>query len=117
MKNTLILAALLTASATAFAGFHENGQAGSRQTAVTRVADLRNLPDDSHVTLEGHIEKQVRREHYIFRDASGSIEVEIDDDIWRGLDISPNDKVRLTAEIDQDWRNTDVDVKSVTRIR
>ena len=117
MKNALILSALLAVSATASAGFHENGHANARQTAVTRVADLRNMPDDSYVTLEGHIEKQVRHEHYIFRDASGRIEVEIDDDVWRGLDVSPNDKVRLTAEIDQDWRNTEVDVKSVTRVR
>ena len=117
MKNTLLLTALLAVSAAASAGFSENGQAAAAQNAVTRVSALRSLPDDSYVTLEGHIERKVRHEHYIFRDASGRIEVEIDDDVWRGLNITPRDKVRLEAEIDQEWRRTEVDVKSVTRIR
>ena len=111
------LTALLAVSATASAGFSENGQAAASQNAVTRVAALRSVPDDSYVTLEGYIERQVRHEHYIFRDASGRIEVEIDDDVWRGLNVTPRDKVRLEAEIDQEWRRTEVDVKSVTRIQ
>lgn len=117
MKNALLLTALLAVSATASAGFSENGQATASQNAVTRVSALRSLPDDSYVTLEGHIERQVRHEHYIFRDASGRIEVEIDDNVWRGLNVTPRDKVRLEAEIDQEWRRTEVDVKSVTRIQ
>ena len=107
MKNALLLTALLAVSATASAGFSENGQAAASQNAVTRVSALRSVPDDSYVTLEG----------YIFRDASGRIEVEIDDDVWRGLNVTPRDKVRLEAEIDQEWRRTEVDVKSVTRIQ
>ena len=117
MKNALLLTALLAVSTTASAGFSENGQAAASQNAVTRVAALRSVPDDSYVTLEGYIERQVRHEHYIFRDASGRIEVEIDDDVWRGLNVTPRDKVRLEAEIDQEWRRTEVDVKSVTRIQ
>ena len=99
MKNALLLSALLAVSATASAGFSENDQAAASQNAVTRVAALRSVPDDSYVTLEGHIE------------------VEIDDDVWRGLNVTPRDKVRLEAEIDQEWRRTEVDVKSVTRIQ
>jgi len=48
---------------------------------------------------------------------SGRIEVEIDNDVWRGLNVTPRDKVRLEAEIDQDWHGTEVDVKAVTRIQ
>ena len=65
MKNALLLTALLAVSATASAGFSENGQAAASQNAVTRVAALRSVP----------------------------------------------------AEIDQEWRRTEVDVKSVTRIQ
>ena len=117
MKNALLLTALLAVSATASAGFSENGQAPGYQNSVTRVSALRSVPDDSYVTLEGNIERQVRHEHYIFRDASGRIEVEIDNDVWRGLNVTPRDKVRLEAEIDQDWHGTEVDVKAVTRIQ
>ena len=67
--------------------------------------------------MEGYIEKQVRREHYIFRDASGKIEVEIDDDVWRDVDVTPSDKVRLTTKIDKDWGSTEVDVKNVVKIQ
>ena len=31
--------------------------------------------------------------------------------------MKARDKVRLEAEIDQEWRRTEVDVKSVTRIQ
>ena len=61
MKNALLLTALLAVSATASAGFSENGQAAASQNAVTRVSALRSVPDDSYVTLEGYIERQVRR--------------------------------------------------------
>ena len=101
MKNALLLTALLAVSATASAGFSENGQAPGYQNSVTRVSALRSVPDDSYVTLEGYIERQVRHEHYIFRDAN----------------VTPRDKVRLEAEIDQDWHGTEVDVKAVTRIQ
>ena len=117
MKNALLLTALLAVSATASAGFSENGRAPGFQNGVTRVSALRSVPDDSYVTLEGYIERQVRHEHYIFRDASGRIEVEIDNDVWRGLNVTPRDKGRLEAEIDQDWHGTEVDVKAVTRIQ
>ena len=117
MKNALLLTALLAVSATASAGFSENGQAPGYQNSVTCVSALRSVPDDSYVTLEGYIERQVRHEHYIIRDASGRIEVEIDNDVWRGLNVTPRDKVRLEAEIDQDWHGTEVDVKAVTRIQ
>ncbi|MDO4694921.1 MAG: NirD/YgiW/YdeI family stress tolerance protein [Eikenella sp.] len=117
MKNAVLLSLLLAVSATAAAGFSEHGVADVRTGSVSRVADLKNMPDDSRVVLEGRIEKQVRREHYIFRDASGSIEVEIDDDVWRGVNVTPRDRVRLTAEVDQDWNGTEVDVKSVVKIQ
>ncbi|VDH00647.1 Uncharacterized conserved protein [Helicobacter pametensis] len=116
MKNALLFTALLAVSATASAGFSENGQASASPNAVS-VSALRSVPDDSYVILEGYIERQVRHEHYIFRDASGRIEVEIDDDVWRGLNVTPRDKVRIEAEIDQEWRRTEVDVKAVTRIQ
>lgn len=117
MKNAILISMLLAVSATVAAGFSEHGTAEANSASVSRVAALKNLPDDSYVVLEGRIEKQVRREHYIFRDASGSIEVEIDDDVWRGVNVTPRDRVRLTAEIDQDWNGTEVDVKSVVKIQ
>lgn len=116
MKKAFILSALLACSSASFAGFSANGQAAA-QTAVQTVASLKSMPDDSYVTLEGHIERQTRHEHYIFRDATGSTEVEIDDDVWRGQNITPRDKLRLTAKIDKEWTRTEVDVKAVAKIQ
>ena len=45
MKNALLLTALLAVSATASAGFSENGQAPGYQNSVTRVSALRSVPD------------------------------------------------------------------------
>lgn len=120
MKKTLLLAALL-ATAAAHADFVPDSAAAPTSAAavqaVSKVTSLRQLPDDSHAVLEGHITGKVRHEHYTFRDSSGQIEVEIDDDVWRGVDVSPKDKVRLSVKVDQEHQRTEVDVKSVEKIR
>lgn len=118
MKYSLILAALMAAApVAAVAGFSENGDSAPRITrdaGIVSVAHLSNMADDSRVTLEGHIVRQTRHEHYLFRDDSGeSIEVEIDDDEWGGLNVTPAKRVRLEVEIDRDDNRLEVDVKRV----
>ena len=84
--------------------------------ALTSVKEAKNLKDDQWVRLEGHIEKRTGDEKYIFRDASGTITADIDDDRWKGQNITPKDKVRLEGEIDKDWNSEEIDVKRISVI-
>ena len=49
----------------------------------------------------------------MLKDATGSITIEIDDDDWRGLDVTPQDVVTVKGEVDKDMFNTEIDVDSI----
>ena len=55
---------------------------------------------------------------YVFKDDTGSIVVEIDDDDWGGLDVSPKDKVEIRGEVDTHMmKPTDIDVDTVQLVK
>lgn len=108
MGGITLLGALLAISPVAFSQFVD-GAAAEVQT----VAVAKKMKDDAWVVLEGHIVKQIRGEQYLFRDASGEIEVEIDHDKWNGQAVKPDTKVRITGEIDQDLLSTELEVDRI----
>lgn len=94
----------------AFAAFTGPGGSGTINTA----AQVAKAPDDTPCLLEGYIIERVNGHHdkYTFKDATGSVVVEIDDDLFRGRDIGPSDKVRLSGEVDtKTFRANQVDVE------
>ena len=46
-------------------------------------------------------------------DASGSVTVEIDNEDWRGVTVTPKDTIVIQGEIDKDFFKTEIDVDSV----
>ncbi len=83
------------------------------EARVSTVAEALKMRDDAPVVLEGNIQKQITKDKYAFTDKTGEITVEIDREDWRGVDVTPQDKVRLTGELDKDWFRTEVDVDTV----
>jgi uncharacterized protein (TIGR00156 family) len=81
----------------------------------TTVEKAKGLRDDSWVVLEGSIVRKVGKELYEFRDASGSVNVDIDDDVWGGLTVTPKDKIRIEGEVDKDWNSVEIDVKRISK--
>lgn len=108
MKKLLIGTTLLL-SLTANAEFI--GEGGT--TEVTTIKNAIELRDDSRVIVEGHIVKQLKNELYLFKDATGEVEMEIDDEDFRNIKISADDKVRITAEVDSDWTTTSLEAEYV----
>ena len=84
--------------------------------AVTSAKDAAKMRDDSRVTLRGNIVQHLGKDKYLFQDASGSIQVEIDDDKWRGQSITPNDTVELHGKIDKDRNSVEVEVDRVVKL-
>ena len=104
MKKILLAAlfAGMTFSVTAQQGFvSAEGQGYSQggfkgpAPGVASVAQVKTLRDDAWTVLEGNIIRQVGHELYEFKDATGTIYVDIDDKRWMGQSLSPTDKVRI----------------------
>jgi uncharacterized protein (TIGR00156 family) len=67
--------------------------------------------DEMEFIIDGNIIGQVSTDVYEFKDATGTINVEIRD--WGGVDAGPDDRVRLTGKAD--YQNTGM-VLSVSEI-
>ena len=84
-------------------------------STVVTVQQAKTMKDDEKVTLKGTIESHTGGDKYIFKDASGTIEVEIDDRLWAGQTISATDRVEIFGEIDTDWNSVEIDVKRIRK--
>lgn len=124
-KIAAVTAILMLCSAPVFAanqgGFSEPAQArsggftgpdGSRAT----VEGAKSLRDDTWVTLRGNIVERISDDLYRFKDASGTINVEIDDKRWKGVSVTPQDVVEIQGEVDKDWNSVEIDVKQVNLV-
>ncbi|MCA6937530.1 YgiW/YdeI family stress tolerance OB fold protein [Pectobacterium carotovorum subsp. carotovorum] len=96
-------------------GTHQGGFI-DQQSSLTTVDKAKELRDDSWVTLSGNIEKRIGDENYLFRDATGTMEVEIDHKRWNGQMVSPSDKVEIQGELDKDFNSVELDVKQIRKL-
>ncbi len=80
---------------------------------VREIKKLGVFVDDTEVTLTGVITNALGNEKYTFRDSTGEIIVEIDNDKWFGLKVDPNTTVIINGEIDKGFNGTSVDVKRI----
>ncbi|MFV8867257.1 YgiW/YdeI family stress tolerance OB fold protein [Serratia fonticola] len=93
----------------------QGGFSGPSAT-LTTVDKVKSLSDDTWVMLQGNIEQRVGDDTYTFRDATGTLTVEIDRKRWNGQTITPKDKVQLEGKVDKDWNNVEVDVKNIKKL-
>ena len=102
-----------SALASCFTGPQQAGGFQGPGLAPSSVAEALKLNDDTPVALVGQIEKSLGDEKYLFKDASGSVTVEIDNEDWRGVTVTPKDTIVIQGEIDKDFFKTEIDVDSV----
>lgn len=85
---------------------------------IMSVKDVLNMKDDARVRLKGQIEKSLGSEQYLFKDSTGTIEVEIDDKKWMGQTVTPNDTVEIYGELDKELIGApEVDVKRIQLVK
>jgi len=113
----LIAAAGLFSTLTLAAGYTGPGSDAAKPAPanqVTTVKDAKAAHDDTPAVLEGTIAKRLHGEHYEFKDATGSMQVEIDNKDWpAGASVSENTRVRLTGEVDHERKGIEIDVERV----
>jgi uncharacterized protein (TIGR00156 family) len=98
MKNFAKIACVmaLVAATPVAAQFTGPGASGALVTATEASAARAG----TYVTLEGNIVAHLREDYFTFRDASGEIRVEVDEDAFQNRPVSPETRVRLLGEVD-----------------
>ncbi len=110
----VILAGLST---TSWAGKDDHVIVQEAAKNVVTVSQVAKLADETGITLTGQITKQLKGDHYEFKDKSGTIGVEIDDDIWRQAQLKVGDHVRLVGEVDTHrYKPTDIEVIKIEKL-
>lgn len=112
MKKFATLVAVLALSTSAFAGFQSGN---SHAQNANTVAQAKKAYDDAYVSLNGYIVQKVGDEKYTFKDSTGQIRVEIDDDLWGGLTATPKTRVTIYGQVDKDNGRTEIDVKRISK--
>lgn len=121
MKKLLIATLLIGTTTIAQAQFTGNNDAAELTEAfvspyvTTDIKTVRQMPDDTYVTVEGHILQQFKndRKKYLFQDHSGEIILKVDDKIWRNQQVTPETKVKVLGELDQSRHPDRVKIEAV----
>lgn len=84
--------------------------------SLTTVEKAKTLRDDTWVTLRGNITERISDDVYTFKDATGTVHVDIDHKRWNGVTVSPQDTVEIQGEVDKDWNSVEIDVKQINKV-
>ena len=115
MKNLFVLLTIVAMTSTvAFANIND-GFRDSHNSRKATVAEALKMNDDSYVTVKGNISKRLSDDRYLFKDSTGTITVEIDNDRWSGISADTTDTLELSGEIEKKNNYTRLDVDQVRK--
>ncbi|MCU4415174.1 NirD/YgiW/YdeI family stress tolerance protein [Acinetobacter sp. WU_MDCI_Axc73] len=115
---TASIAATVVLSSSAFAGKDDHLIIQEAAKNIATVQQVANMKDETGVTLTGQITKHIKSDHYEFKDRSGTINLEIDDDIWHAAGLKVGDHVRVVGEVDTHrYKPTDIEVVKIEKIQ
>lgn len=127
MRTILAFSLALLLASPAFAAFQGGGSAPApgatsaqpggfkgpgAKPVVDTVAKALKAGDDSPCVIEGRIiSAGPEHEEYVFQDATGKIVIEIDDDLFQGRTVTPENTIRIYGEVDSKLaRDSEIDV-------
>lgn len=113
MRKKLLTLALCATAINVQAESTAGGFSGPDARKLVTVTEALSMRDDTHVKLSGHIVKALGDEKYEFKDSTGTLVVEIDDEDWHGLNVSPDEKVEIAGEIDKEWKQVEFEVDTI----
>lgn len=121
---TTLLVSVITFSSAVFAdGFVNTPQGnytGPSNTAAKfmTIKQAKSMSDDTYVTIRGKIVQHIKEDNYLLKDSTDQVIVEIDDDLWQGLTVGPNETVEIIGEVDKDspWGKVEIEAKHIRKI-
>jgi uncharacterized protein (TIGR00156 family) len=118
MKKNVVCAGLMLVVFVCIAGaegWRGRGYTGPSSIDISSVTDVKNMPHDTDVALEGKIESYQGNEKYLFNDGSDTITLEIDNDIWNGIEVGPDDIVIIYGEVDRKSQRLEIEVERIEK--
>lgn len=121
MKNVkrLLCLGLMSLSTFCFANgvkSMKNLQPEASTHYVVTVKQALSALDDTSVSITGNIISFDGDDDYLFADATGTIEVEIEAHLLDGLLVTPTTQVIIVGEVEKEWRDIAIEVDSLTII-
>jgi len=107
MNKGVVIAMFWLAANTGYAEYVGPAEENSPQSTV---AEAKLMRDDSRLSLDGFITGHLRGDHYLFRDDSGEIDIEIEKSVWRQQPIGPDTGVRSDGELEHESGSVYIDV-------
>jgi uncharacterized protein YdeI (BOF family) len=80
---------------------------------ISKVSDIATMPDDSVVYIQGMIVQDLGDENYLFKDNTGTINIEIDEELVDNNKIVGEAMMFITATVDKDGNITTLDAEEI----
>ena len=88
--------------------------AQAKMSAPTNtVLEIMTFQDDTPVVLRGKIDQHLGHGKYQFSDPTGTIILDIDDEVLGNTEIMTAEMVEVHGEVDKGWFSTEVDVEEI----
>jgi uncharacterized protein (TIGR00156 family) len=82
------------------------------------VAQALASRDDTNVVLRGTIVRSIGDERYTFKDTTGEVTIDVDNELWAGQLVSPQDTVEIHGEVDKEFMGgIEIDVSRITLVK
>ena len=121
MKKFALATIFALATTSAIAGFNSNNTQGGFQQAAPAAISVKqamSAADNSMITLVGNITQQIDDDEFVFTDGTAQIKVEIKRRAWNGLNVGPNDKIRISGKLDNEaFEKAELEVYRVEKAR
>ena len=112
-----VVASTLLMTMNAWAGKDDHVIIQEAANNHVQIIQAQKLADETAVTLTGTLVKKIDAETFELKDATGTILVEIDDDISRATPVKVGDKVKVVGEVDTHrYKPTDIEVVLLEKI-
>ena len=101
------------------AGIAFAAQGGFKDSVTARkstVSEILKMNNDAYVSVQGNIVKRISGDKYSFKDSTGTMTVEIDDDKWGNVTAGTQDKLELIGEVEKKYNSTELDVDTVRKL-
>ena len=120
MKKVSMIAVMgVITSISAYAGSDNmaNNNTNNNMMEVVTVEQVRGMADNSPVIIQGYLLRKNGENSYVFQDTTGTINLEIDEEDWGGMTVTPNDFVEVWGEVDRNGSSMiEVDVSAMKKL-
>lgn len=113
MKHTILTLLAIGGIALFSHNVMATNAAQTNNKPVSKISDVNNLPDDAEVVIQGVIVQNLGDDNYLVKDDSGTVNIEIDEDLIEDNTITPEAMVLITATVDKDDNVTSLEAEEV----